>query len=697
MILILLLVTLVTLIASVTMSIINFSTSTQKIIRDSFEIQGKNLKDEILTFMENKIDIATVISENSVVENYVQQGNEYIKEKGYNNLSIEEVEDIYKEDKSMNIGQDMKDLFIEFIDEFQEITEVFVTDVNGFNVNVSNPTSDFVQSDEDWWKNAFNEGLFIEDLEYDESAGEVVFSICISVQHPVTKKPNGVLKMAINFSQINHALENSRMGSTGETYLVNKDKIMLNESRFIDELIQEGYVEETAILNLKVDTYGVNQALAGKSGFAFYNDYRGAEIAGYYIPIEEYDWALFLEQDSNEVNSELYNFVIIMVIFGAVILIISIIVAIIFSNRIAKPITTISDGFSELAKGKLIENRIKVKSKNEIGLLADSFNSLLDFYEERNEVNKRIAEGDLTVDVTLASDEDEVGQSLKNMVESLNNIISQIDSSVDQITAGSNQVAESTQSLSAGSSQQASSIEEITASVSQVDTQANKNVEYAKQSDTLAKTAKDNAEKGNQQMEDLVKAMDKINASSNDIKDIIKVIDDIAFQTNLLALNADIEAARVGKYGRGFAVVANSVRTLAGKSGNAVKETAERIEDAINNIEKGNLLVEKTSSQLKDIEQSILELRDIVDEVARGSEEQANGIAQINTGLGQIEDVVQSNSANAEENAAASEELSAQSNKLKQLIRYFNYDKQQKMISKEKRADTKELTIKEEE
>ncbi len=681
-ILIMIAIALVTLTTSIVVSIINFNTAIQRNLMQNFQVEAKNLREEILIFMENKKEIAKVIAEDPIVMEYVQKGNEYSQSMAYNNMSIEEVEAIYNDKKSMGIGPEMKEKFLVFIDAFEELTEIFVTDRNGYNVNVSNPTSDFVQRDETWWQRAYEDGLYIENLEYDESAEKVVFSICLSVPHPITGQPNGVLKMAVDFTQIEHALVTSRIGNTGESYLVNSDKKMMNESRFINELIDEGYVEKTAILNLTVDTYGVNQAFEGNSGFDFYDDYRGSEIAGYYLPINEYDWVLLVEQDAAEVNSDLYNFIFVMLIFALIIVFISIIVAVIFSNRIAKPITNISNGFSDLAKGKLIEERIRYKSNNEIGQLADAYNYLLDFYEERNKINKRIAEGDLTVEVKLASDEDEVGQSLKDMVESLNRIISQIDASIDQITTGSNQISESTQSLSAGSSQQASSIEEITASVSQVDTQANQNVEYAKECDKLAQITKENAEKCNDQMRDLVYAMDKINQSSNDIKDIIKVIDDIAFQTNLLALNADIEAARVGKYGKGFAVVANSVRTLAGKSGTAVKETANRIQDAIDNIEKGNNLVALTAEQLKGIDNSVMELRTLVEDVSKGSKEQANGIAQINTGLSQIEDVVQSNSANAEENAAASEELSAQANKLKQLIKYFHYESSKKITGK---------------
>jgi methyl-accepting chemotaxis protein len=159
--------------------------------------------------------------------------------------------------------------------------------------------------------------------------------------------------------------------------------------------------------------------------------------------------------------------------------------------------------------------------------------------------------------------------------------------------------------------------------------------------------------------------MNNINKSAGDIKNVVKVIDDIAFQTNLLALNADIEAARVGKYGKGFAVVANSVRNLALRSSESVKQTTSMVENAINNINLGVTLVEKTAEKLNEITVSSIEVSNLTKEVADSNQEQARGIEQISTALSSIEEVVQSNSANAEENSASSEELASQSKGLK--------------------------------
>lgn len=320
-------------------------------------------------------------------------------------------------------------------------------------------------------------------------------------------------------------------------------------------------------------------------------------------------------------------------IIGAVAVVIFVVAIFIITRRLLiSPLNKVVGELKTLSEGGLTSSRLDVKSKDEIRSLADSTNFLKDF---------------------------------------LYKTINQINLSVEQLTEGSRQVAESSQMLSEGSSKQAASLEEITASINEIASQIQQNTENIRRTNNIAEDTKNKANKGNDQMKELVGAMSKINNSADDIRNIVGVIDEIAFQTNLLALNADIEAERVGKYGRGFAVVANSVRTLAGRSAEAVKDTKAMIEDVIKNIENGNNLVKLTSQQLEEITSDASQVSTLTEEISGASQEQANGIEQISTGINQIEDVTQSNSANAEENAAASEELSSQSRALQELMEYF--------------------------
>ena len=225
--------------------------------------------------------------------------------------------------------------------------------------------------------------------------------------------------------------------------------------------------------------------------------------------------------------------------------------------------------------------------------------------------------------------------------------------------------------LSQGATEQASSIEELTASIEQVSTQTKINAENASKANGMAEQAKNYAVTGNEQMKEMLKAMDEINESSNNINKIIKVIDDIAFQTNILALNAAVEAARAGQHGKGFAVVAEEVRTLAGRSANAAKETTALIEDSIKKSGEGTRIAKETAEALAKIFNEVNAVSGLVGDINNASNEQAAAIAQINQGIMQVSQVVQENSATSEESAAASEELSGQAEILYDLISQF--------------------------
>ena len=310
-------------------------------------------------------------------------------------------------------------------------------------------------------------------------------------------------------------------------------------------------------------------------------------------------------------------------------------------------------------------------AKTEIEELASIVTALSNNLTEKEEIALQLANGDLTADVPIASDKDALSIAMKNMSDSLREIIGQVKFAGDQIVSGSTQVSDSSQALSQGATEQASSLEEINSSMIEMAAQTKTNAENASQADMFSNEAKDAAAHGNVQMAEMIVAMEEINGAAQNISKIIKVIDEIAFQTNLLALNAAVEAARAGKHGKGFAVVAEEVRNLAARSAKAARETTELIEGSVAKSNSGSEIANTTAVVLGDIVRSVSKVNDLVEEIAASSNQQALGIAQVNEGLNQVDNVTQRNTANAEESAAASEELAGQAHGLQGLLDRF--------------------------
>jgi methyl-accepting chemotaxis protein len=237
-----------------------------------------------------------------------------------------------------------------------------------------------------------------------------------------------------------------------------------------------------------------------------------------------------------------------------------------------------------------------------------------------------------------------------------------------QVASAAGQVSSSSQSLAEGASEQAASLEETSSSLEEMSSMTKRNAENAQKANDLAKQARTAADKGVGDMAAMNSAMQAIKTSGDDIAKIIKTIDEIAFQTNILALNAAVEAARAGEAGMGFAVVADEVRNLAQRSAQAAKETASKIEGAINNTAQGVQISAKVTEALNEIVTKARQVDELAAEVAGASREQTQGITQINTAIGQMDKVTQSNAANAEESAAAAEELNAQAVSMKDSV-----------------------------
>ncbi len=429
--------------------------------------------------------------------------------------------------------------------------------------------------------------------------------------------------------------------------------IKLNDTRFIDNLKADTGTELTIfagderintsivqdgkrLIGTKVSETVAKKILTEKQTYIGVADILGKKYISLYKPIFDGNskviGIIFSGVSNQEKNDSVRSIIINMLISMAVIIIVSM-ASLIFIIRktIKKPINKLIAVARQFADGKL-DADIRVPSKDEIGALYGTF---------------------------------------IEMSDKLNHVLSSINAATDQVAMGSKQIAGTSMNLSQGATEQASAIEQLTASIEQITAQANANAESADQANRLSETAKIKSVEGSEQMESMIRAMDEINASSNNISKIIKVIDDIAFQTNILSLNAAVEAARAGQYGKGFAVVAEEVKNLAESCANAAKNTSDMIEASIANVRSGTAVARRTDASLKEILSAASSLADIINSIKVASDEQLIGLRQVNEGISQVSQVVQTNSATAEESAAASEELQSQAELLKTQVASF--------------------------
>jgi len=250
----------------------------------------------------------------------------------------------------------------------------------------------------------------------------------------------------------------------------------------------------------------------------------------------------------------------------------------------------------------------------------------------------------------------------------LSRIAARLNEGAGQVNDAAAQVASAAQQVAEGASEQASSLEETSSALEEMAAMTRKNAENSKQANQLAEQARQAAADGDRSMTRLHETMTGLNESSGKIRQIIKVIEEIAFQTNLLALNAAVEAARAGEQGKGFAVVAEEVRNLAQRCAVAAKDTTGLIGDTVQRAEQGTQMSGEVGQSLTTIQGQAGEVSGLITAIARASEEQAQGVEHLNMAVAQMDKLTQHSAAGAEESASAAEELSAQAQTVKSMV-----------------------------
>ncbi|WP_312811729.1 methyl-accepting chemotaxis protein [Sedimentibacter sp.] len=532
-------------------------------------------------------------------------------------------------------------------------------------------TSMYDVTSKEYYKAVSEDRVCITEPYIDAITGGVVITISAPVR--ANGKIVGLSAVDIAIDKLTAMVSNHKLGETGYFSLLTKDNTIAAHKN--EELILKN-IDEIGLSNNLIQSINNNDNNVVE--YAINNQ----KILGKSVQIGNTGWKVLSSLPKDEFMSDTRQLILTIVFVFLAVLIALLVILTIAIKKMTKPVKTITDITNKLAHGEL-DVSIDVKSKDEIGVLAESIESLtvrlksyINYINESVNVLNDLAEGNLVMDLQYDYDGEfaKLKESLLHVSGTLTDTIGKIKDSSEFISMNAANVSNGAQTLAQGTTEQASAIEELSAEVNEIYHTIANNAEHAENAGRKALEASKEVEQGNIHMRDMLSAMDEISESSNEIGKIIKVIDDIAFQTNILALNAAVEAARAGSAGKGFAVVADEVRNLAGKSAEAAKQTTALIENSISSISKGTMLADKAGKSLSGIVEITNKTNELISEIVNASAQQTVSVNQIRSGIEQISSVVQQNAATAEASAANSEELSGQSQVLNELISKFKFN-----------------------
>ncbi|MBR9840729.1 MAG: HAMP domain-containing protein [Rhodobacteraceae bacterium] len=378
---------------------------------------------------------------------------------------------------------------------------------------------------------------------------------------------------------------------------------------------------------------------------------------------------------------------------------VSFVLVLVFGRLLARPVNDVAGAVQRIARGDYVSEVSGTQHGDEAGAIARSLEELRDALgraeaadSREKAVNARRmalfdalggAMGGLSqgrLDERLdASEWGDLGESYKKICDDFNGLSEKIGDLMDSLRESADLVQRNSRELSNMSTEmsrrsevQAATLEESAAALEEMSSSVRAAAERADDADRRVVDGRRRAEEGGAIMERALAAMSSIAASSDQITQIISVIDDIAFQTNLLALNAGVEAARAGESGKGFSVVASEVRSLAQRASESAREIKTLVSNSSQQVKDGGQLVEQTGATLSDIVRYVTEVSEMVGEIAVAAKEQAAGLQEINVGVAELDKVTQQNAAMVGETSAASQQLSSEAQRLTSQLNRFS-------------------------
>lgn len=374
---------------------------------------------------------------------------------------------------------------------------------------------------------------------------------------------------------------------------------------------------------------------------------------------------------------------IVLAVLIAVIIVIAIFTSIRLGTNIAenigKPLNRLKDRLVQFAEGDLSSPFPEMQSDDEVADIIvsakDMADTLIFVIYDLEHILGEMANSNFAVrskdGERYKGELTQIFDSLKQLRDNMTDTLRQIGMSSEQVSAGSSNLADTSQSLAEGATEQAGAVQELHATITTISEAARTAATSAEDAYKQSQEYADVADRSSNDMKEMVEAMARISEASQKIGNIISEIETIASETNMLSLNASIEAARAGEAGRGFSVVADQIRNLAEESSKSAVDTRALIEGTMKEVENGNKVAERALESLEIVVEGIRKVAESSKEMSTISTNQMATMKEAELGVDQISDVIQTNAAVAEESSATSQELSAQAISLDELIAKF--------------------------
>lgn len=505
----------------------------------------------------------------------------------------------------------------------------------------------------------------------DEYNAQIIAAAPITNDQTVT----GIVYAAKDALFLSRLTEDIKAGAKGNTFIIDSNATHIAHDNHT--LVLSGF---NAIQAAKTDSRMQSSAdvetimLSQGSGFERYR-YLGVKKMLAFSEIKGTNgWIIAVSSEAGDFMKSMIMGILVILITSVILITLAVYIARRTASFIVMPIKHCLDRIQLLEKGDLTTPMPHITSNDEAGQMADALSQYIQKQRllilDVQNVLQQIACGNLNYEIReeYPGDFARIREAELAITDTLDQIISAIKEASHEVMEGAGQVAAGAQILAEGSSEQAVSLEALTETMEELAAHINTNAQLVHEINTHMETAGENMANSNQHMERLNQSMEEMNRRSHEISVIIKTIEDIAAQTNLLALNTAIEAARAGESGKGFSVIASEVGSLAGKSREAVKNSALLIEQSLAAVENGKQIAGETALELSGMMEKTSLILSEIHSIADGCHEQVASVNLIAKNAEQISSVVQSNSTTAQESAASSQQLSSQASILNELV-----------------------------